>query len=530
MPTLGEIRSQYPQYGDLSDGQLADALYSKFYSDLPRADFNQKLGIKTDAPNVGPDAATDIKNLTPDLPFHAAAATFGGVGDIAKLIGLGGMRFSPPTSAEWRERFQMPEYGRGTAPLYEPTTSEGKYAKAIGENVIGALGPGGVLAKTAQVVVPALLSETGGQAADVYAPEAAPYVRGGLGLTSAVGLARGLGGRGASQAAQAIEQSAKTTPEEIIKSANSQYKSIREGGATIPANEMPLFAAQAKNALSGRFNEANAASVYKTLDKLEAPPAGATFSAGDLLNVRQGLSDAAKETAQVSPGVFRSTPQAAAASIVKSQLDEFVKQRNPALADAISAASNERRLGGVAEALGNKALRAELNASSANSGMNIENAIRQQVKTIVARPDQLKKFTPEVQKMMREIVDGNPTINTLRFVGNLLGGGGGLGMYTTGMLGALAHPAAFLSAPIGLGLKMAGNRIASGKMNAIQEAAVGQSALAQSRQAAIQPQLEAAREAIKNSKMSAARKAAMLQALEARGLQALQPIRAEDNQ
>lgn len=46
MATLAEIRSQFPQYEDMSDGQLADALYSKFYSDMDRGEFDRKIGLR----------------------------------------------------------------------------------------------------------------------------------------------------------------------------------------------------------------------------------------------------------------------------------------------------------------------------------------------------------------------------------------------------------------------------------------------------------------------------------------------------
>lgn len=50
MPTLAEVRQQYPQYDDLPDNKLADALYGKFYSDMPREDFNAKIGLKAEKP------------------------------------------------------------------------------------------------------------------------------------------------------------------------------------------------------------------------------------------------------------------------------------------------------------------------------------------------------------------------------------------------------------------------------------------------------------------------------------------------
>lgn len=45
MATLAEIRSQYPQYSDMSDEALANALHQKFYADMPREEFNQKVGF-----------------------------------------------------------------------------------------------------------------------------------------------------------------------------------------------------------------------------------------------------------------------------------------------------------------------------------------------------------------------------------------------------------------------------------------------------------------------------------------------------
>jgi hypothetical protein len=38
------FRQQYPQYKDMSDAELANALHSKFYSDMSRAEFDRKIG------------------------------------------------------------------------------------------------------------------------------------------------------------------------------------------------------------------------------------------------------------------------------------------------------------------------------------------------------------------------------------------------------------------------------------------------------------------------------------------------------
>ncbi len=52
MPSMQEIRQKYPQYDDMSDAQLSDALYSKFYSDMPREEFDAKIGMT--APETQP--------------------------------------------------------------------------------------------------------------------------------------------------------------------------------------------------------------------------------------------------------------------------------------------------------------------------------------------------------------------------------------------------------------------------------------------------------------------------------------------
>ena len=85
MATLAEIRAQYPQYSDMPDAALADALYKKFYSDMPRADFEVKLGLKT-APPAQPSGGIPgpRQEAGPLAQFGRAAASLADValGDI----------------------------------------------------------------------------------------------------------------------------------------------------------------------------------------------------------------------------------------------------------------------------------------------------------------------------------------------------------------------------------------------------------------------------------------------------------------
>lgn len=43
---IAEVRKKYPQYSDMSDGDLAASLHSKFYADLPKEQFYAKIGYK----------------------------------------------------------------------------------------------------------------------------------------------------------------------------------------------------------------------------------------------------------------------------------------------------------------------------------------------------------------------------------------------------------------------------------------------------------------------------------------------------
>lgn len=70
-------------------------------------------------------------------------------------------------------------------PFYQPRTTEGEYAKTIGEFAAGApLIQGGLLAKGLQTVAPAVVTEFAGQKTREFAPELEPAVRTGAAVLS----------------------------------------------------------------------------------------------------------------------------------------------------------------------------------------------------------------------------------------------------------------------------------------------------------------------------------------------------------
>lgn len=126
MATLGEIRQQYPQYEDLSDTKLADALYTKFYTDIPREQFNEKVGLKA------PEGLADRAQKVWDNP------TVGGLPWIAKQLtqGISGsvqasadsMR-APETELDALNqrvgREMAPRFAMDAASLLSPTAPRG---------------------------------------------------------------------------------------------------------------------------------------------------------------------------------------------------------------------------------------------------------------------------------------------------------------------------------------------------------------------------------------------------------------------
>lgn len=75
MASLQEFRAKYPQYDDMSDQDLSDALYQKHYSDMPRAEFDSALGIQgtNDRPTGFLRTADDFMRGTADTASGGTA-------------------------------------------------------------------------------------------------------------------------------------------------------------------------------------------------------------------------------------------------------------------------------------------------------------------------------------------------------------------------------------------------------------------------------------------------------------------------
>jgi hypothetical protein len=137
MPTISEIRQKYPQYHDMSDGQLADALHAKYYSDIPKDQFYQKVGIdpmamRAPEPSMGEDvvksAASGVVRGLPTLIDAPAAALAAGAQKLTGDKGSFGQLFSQNMQNGLNANVVTPIAGQE----YQPKTYAGKLAKASG--------------------------------------------------------------------------------------------------------------------------------------------------------------------------------------------------------------------------------------------------------------------------------------------------------------------------------------------------------------------------------------------------------------
>lgn len=84
---IQEIRQKYPQYDSMSDADLASALHAKFYSDMPRAEFDKRIGLGERRP-AEKQGATQTPSMLDSLGRAAGLTARYAVEGPAQLAGI----------------------------------------------------------------------------------------------------------------------------------------------------------------------------------------------------------------------------------------------------------------------------------------------------------------------------------------------------------------------------------------------------------------------------------------------------------
>lgn len=296
-------------------------------------------------------------------------------------------------------------------------------------------------------------------------------------LASPVNPAVRMGERAIPGVAKALRQPkmAPPTAEALKIAADAGYSGAREMGVEYSSDAIKSVAGALRTKLEqdGIIGEL-APKTFSILKKLETPPENSTAPLSGIDAARRALGNAAKE--------FTNPTEQLAASRIIDGLDKFT-ENPPASAVVAGPAADAATV--LSEARGNYAAAmrsdritgaedaADLAAAVANSGRNIDNALRQRAKSILLNPKQRAGFNSDEIAALEEVARGTATRNRIRDVGNLLGGGGGMGAVVTGGVGGLAG--SHFGAPgvaVGAGLPLVGMG-AKGVANALTRRALG---------------------------------------------------------
>lgn len=294
----------------------------------------------------------------------------------------------------------------GGATDYQPQTTAGEYARTIGEFLPGAmsLGGGGLANAARYGVIPAVTSETAGQATEGTALE--PYAR--VAGALAGGFAGSRIGRPAAQkppSAAEIRQSAGYNQlDDLMRNARLTGDAYRNVVRDV-WNEAQDFGLTTD--LKSRFGG--------TLrDFLQRAEASGGASLHDLELLRRSLRNAAGNTLDKSS-------QALSARLV-DKLDDAVDALSASqiaasgasgrpVVDALKDAREVYRTGMKAQVVEDAVQRAQQAASG------VENGLRVEFRKLVNNPRLARNFTQTEREAIKQVASGNFTSNALRFLG-----------------------------------------------------------------------------------------------------------------
>lgn len=350
-----------------------------------------------------------------------------------------------------------------TGPMYEPRTTAGEYARTIGRNAPAAvLGPGGAAAKTAMAVVPGVLEETAGQITE--GTRAEPYARAAAGILGGVGVA---GATRAAERAGLRNQITRMAPsrDELEAAKNAAYQAADNAGVR--------FTQQAADRLASATDR-RAIGFHPSLEPRTAAASADIAAIRGTTPTLSEVEDLRKIASRAGNTI--SGEERLMSGRLTQQIDDFFGSATPA--DVVSG-NPSQAVGLLREARANTAAmkrsdliddamsRATARAEASHSGMNVDNAIRQRLASLLANPKAMRGFNDAEREAIRSVVRGEASNNALRTAGNLLGGGGGLGMLASGGAGAalgtlLAGP---VGGAIGGAIGAGGGRVMKGMAN-----------------------------------------------------------------
>lgn len=284
-------------------------------------------------------------------------------------------------------------------------------------------------------------------------------------------------------AAKAMRAEAPKVPtaSELAKVGAADIQAAKNSGLELTGSAVADYSKKLQQELfDGGIHPALAGNTFQILKELENVPANATFTAANLQTVREILRSVAQNFNQNA-----AKDQLAASRVIKG-FDDFLPNVDASAVLAGSPAATQKLFetgrGNYSAAMRSNSItgeldrattgileRAEGRAQAANSGRNLDNTIRSKVESLLEKPKEVSGFSDAEMAALAQVRDGGTGRNTARYLGNLFGGGGGIGQAGIAVTGAAAGGAAgglpgammgLIPAAIGSGAKVTANALA----------------------------------------------------------------------
>lgn len=507
MAGLADFRAQHPEYNDMPDGALADALHAKFYSDIPKQEFDQKMGLqaapsKVEPMSLGETAGKAALNFIPSAvnlgknvyqavrhPINTAGTILDlGSGELQKLTpepirnAVNHLDFNPEASARANSTasnvndFYTKRYG----------SMEG-VKNAIAEDPAGVLADvsvlaggtgaalkGGGLTKAAAVADklgtvsnPVTLAANGlgkvGRGAGKLLSEGLGATTGTSGPTIRTAFGAGLEGGPAADAFRS-HISGNAPIEEVVSDARNAVGNLRsQRGADYrvgmgPVNSDPTVLSL--NPIDQAVSQSNSINSFKGIDLSPSTAAVRQKIANTIdlwknqnpqdFHTAAGFDALKKAIGDIRDSAPYGTPERVIADQAYNAVKSEITSQAPAYAKTMSDyAKASDQIGDIQKtlSLGNK-------AGTDTSVRKLQSALRDNVNTSYGRRADLAKILADngAPQLMEKIAGQQLNAGTTRGIGKILASGEIGGALTSALMGhpgtaAALVPALALSSP-----------------------------------------------------------------------------------
>lgn len=267
-----------------------------------------------------------------------------------------------------------------------------------------------------------------------------------------------------------VKRNLTPSADDLIASGGAKFDAMRDMGVDYAAKSVSQLAKDYKQSLFDKgmqdIADGGAPGTHKILDQLTNSPQGF-----DRVGIAQ--LDAARRAANTIATEAKSGVDRAAARGLERRLSAFIERADPKTVVA-GPAAEAARLGRSArqdyaggkrsDTLYGIERSTEHRAAATNSGANQGNNIRSRLATLLDNKKQrpgkpIQGFTAEETALIEGVNKGSLPANATRRMGNLLGGGGGLGQL---LAGAVAGVPGMLMGDMGTASLSAAGAIATG--------------------------------------------------------------------